>query len=48
MPTALGVFAGAITGARLAPRLRVGTLRQALVVLLVLVAGQMVWKGIGG
>lgn len=48
VPTALGVFAGAITGARLAPRLRVATLRLGLVILLVLVAGQMIWKGIGG
>jgi uncharacterized membrane protein YfcA len=48
VPTALGVFGGAVIGARLAPRLRVGTLRQALVLLLVLVAGQMAWKGIGG
>jgi hypothetical protein len=48
VPTALGVFIGAITGARLAARLRVATLRKALIILLVLVAIQMAWKGLHG
>ena len=48
VPTALGVFVGAIAGARLAVRLHVATLRKALIVLLVLVAIQMVWKGLHG
>ena len=48
VPTALGVFIGAITGARLAVRLRVATLRKALIILLVLVAIQMAWKGLHG
>jgi hypothetical protein len=46
VPTALGVFAGAISGARLAPRLRVEFLRTALIVVLVFVALQMFWKGL--
>jgi hypothetical protein len=48
VPTALGVFVGAVTGARLAARLHVATLRKALIVLLVLVAVQMAWKGLHG
>jgi len=48
VPTALGVFLGAITGARLASRLKVGVLRKGLIGLLVLVAIQMVWKGLNG
>ena len=48
VPTALGVFLGAITGARLAARLHVATLRKALIALLVLVAIQMAWKGLRG
>ena len=46
VPTALGVFVGAVAGARLAPRLRVATLRKALIVALLFVAVQMAWKGI--
>jgi len=48
VPTALGVFMGAVTGAKLAPHLRVDTLRKALIILLVFVAAQMLWKGITG
>ena len=48
VPTALGVFVGALAGVRLAARLRVETLRKALIVLLVLVAVQMAWKGLRG
>jgi uncharacterized membrane protein YfcA len=44
VPTALSVFVGAVAGARLAARMHVATLRKALIVLLVLVAIQMVWK----
>ena len=48
VPTALGVFVGAVSGARLASRIRVATLRKALIVLLVLVAIQMAWQGLHG
>jgi uncharacterized membrane protein YfcA len=48
VPTALGVFVGAMSGARLAARLRVATLRKALIVLLILIAVQMAWKGLSG
>ncbi|HIC87977.1 MAG TPA: sulfite exporter TauE/SafE family protein [Anaerolineae bacterium] len=47
VPTAMGVFLGAVGGARLAPRLRVSWLRQALVWLLVLIGIQMLLKGLG-
>jgi uncharacterized membrane protein YfcA len=45
VPTALGVFAGAVVGARLARRLPVETLRRLLILLLLGVAAQMAWKG---
>ena len=48
VPTALGVFVGALAGVRLAARLRVEALRKMLVILLVLVALQMAWKGFRG
>ena len=48
VPTALGVFVGALVGVRLAARLRVEALRKMLVILLVLVALQMAWKGLRG
>jgi uncharacterized membrane protein YfcA len=48
VPTALGVFLGAVAGVRLVPRLPVDSLRKALIVVLVLVALQMAWKGITG
>lgn len=48
VPTALGVFVGAMLGAQTAGRLRVDVLRRALIVLLILIAVQMTWKGITG
>ncbi len=48
VPTALGVFAGATIGSRLASHLRADVLRRLLIVLLVLIAMQMAWKGISG
>lgn len=45
VPTALGVFAGALTGARLAPRLRAAWIRSALILLLLFIGAQMLWKG---
>jgi len=48
VPTALGVFAGAVFGARLARRLPVDTLRRLLIGILIFVAAQMIWKGVKG
>jgi uncharacterized membrane protein YfcA len=48
VPTAVGVFVGALAGVKLAARLRVEALRKMLIVLLVLVAMQMAWKGLHG
>ena len=48
VPTALGVFVGAMLGAQVASRLRVDVLRRMLIVLLILIALQMAWKGISG
>ena len=48
LAVAIGVFAGAITGARLAPRVRADRLRMGLIGVLILVAVQMLWKGITG
>jgi uncharacterized membrane protein YfcA len=48
VPTAIGVFVGALAGVRMASRLRVEALRKMLIVLLVLVALQMAWKGLHG
>lgn len=48
VPTAIGVFLGAITGARLASHVRADRLRIALIGVLILVAVQMLWKGITG
>lgn len=47
VPTAVGVFAGALAGARLAPRLRASWIRMALILLLILMGAQMLWKGVG-
>lgn len=48
VPTAIGVFIGAVSGARLAVRLRAGLLRRLLVVLLLLIAAQMAYRGLTG
>lgn len=48
VPTAVGVFLGAIMGARIAPRIRAARLRQALVLLLFLIGVQMLIKALGG
>ena len=45
VPTAFGVFAGAIIGARLYRRIDVRSLRGILIVVLFYIAGQMIWKG---
>lgn len=48
VPTALGVFGGAVLGAQFASRMRADLLRKLLIVLLVLISIQMAWKGISG
>jgi len=47
VPTVLGVFIGAMGGCRVAPHLRVAWLRQALIMLLLIIGIQMVLKGLG-
>jgi uncharacterized membrane protein YfcA len=48
VPTALGVFAGAIVGVYILPRVRVSWLRLALIGLLVVMGVQMLVKGLHG
>jgi uncharacterized membrane protein YfcA len=48
VPTALGVFTGAMLGAQLATRMRVDVLRRLLIMLLVVIALQMAAKGFSG
>jgi len=47
-PVALGVLLGTTVGTRLLLRLRGGVIRQIFLVVLVVVAGQMIWRGIAG
>jgi len=47
IPTALGVFIGAMFGAFVLSRLRISWLRNALIILLVVIGIQMLIKGIG-
>ncbi|NLE77182.1 MAG: sulfite exporter TauE/SafE family protein [Chloroflexi bacterium] len=47
VPTAIGVFIGALSGAKIAPRLRASWLRTALILLLFFMGAQMLWKGLG-
>lgn len=47
VPTVLGVYGGAVIGTYLAPRVRVPWLRQALVVLLIVIGIQMFVHGAG-
>jgi hypothetical protein len=46
IPTALGVFSGAMLGVYILPRLRVAWLRLALIMLLVVMGAQMLWQGL--
>lgn len=48
VPTALGVFAGAILGVYILPRVRLSWLRMALIGLLVFMGVQMLAKGLQG
>ncbi len=47
IPTALGIFAGAMAGVAIMPRLRVGWLRTALVVLMIIIGVQMILHSMG-
>ena len=47
-PVALGVLLGSVAGSRLLGRLEQGAIRFVFVVILMCVAGQMLWKGITG
>lgn len=47
-PVMIGVLFGALTGARLLKRMKVGVLRQIFCVAIVLVALNMLWQGFGG
>jgi len=47
-PVALGVTAGAVTGSRLLPHLRVEPLRIVFVVILILIAAEMGWRALSG
>lgn len=46
-PVALGVLAGSLIGTRLMVRMKGSTLRVVFVPVLVIVAVQMIWKGVG-
>lgn len=46
VPTAIGVFAGAMVGVYILPRIRVAWLRFALIGLLILIGVRMLWQGL--
>jgi len=48
IPTALGIFSGAMLGVRLMSRLRVAWVRSALVVLMIFIGIQMLLHSLGG
>lgn len=48
IPTALGIFSGAMAGVRVMPRLRVQWLRTGLVGMLFLIGIHMLWQNLGG
>ena len=47
-PVAIGVLLGAVVGSRLLGRLQNATIRVVFVVVLVVIAAQMIWKGVRG
>jgi len=47
-PVVLGVVAGSMAGARILPRLKTATLRKIFALILVVVAVEMIIKGLGG
>jgi len=47
-PVALGVTAGALTGSRVLPLLKVSALRIVFVVILILIAAEMGWRAVTG
>jgi uncharacterized protein len=47
-PVALGILLGTVAGTRLLLHLRGGAIRKLFLVVLILVAGQMIWRGMQG
>ncbi|MGC2274795.1 MAG: sulfite exporter TauE/SafE family protein, partial [Candidatus Binatus sp.] len=47
-PVAIGVTAGALTGSRLLPYIKVEYLRTVFVIILVLIAAEMGWRALSG
>jgi hypothetical protein len=47
-PVAIGVTAGALTGSRFLPHLKVESLRIVFVIILVLIAAEMGWRALSG
>ena len=47
-PVAIGVTAGALTGSRVLPHLKVESLRIVFVIILVLIAAEMGWRALSG
>ncbi|HYK64221.1 MAG TPA: TSUP family transporter, partial [Patescibacteria group bacterium] len=47
-PVAIGVTAGALSGSRLLPHVKVEYLRTAFVVILLLIAAEMGWRALSG
>ena len=47
-PVAIGVLIGAVVGSKLLGRLQNATIRVVFVVVLVVIAAQMIWKGVRG
>jgi hypothetical protein len=45
-PVAAGVLLGALAGGRLLPRMRVGVLTWGFLAVMIVVAGEMLWKGL--
>jgi uncharacterized membrane protein YfcA len=45
---AIGVTAGALTGSRVLPHLKVESLRIVFVIILVLIAAEMGWRALSG
>jgi uncharacterized membrane protein YfcA len=48
LPVVLGVLAGSFVGARLLVLLHTAVLRWLFIVVIVLLAAQMIWKGLSG
>ena len=47
-PVAIGVTAGALTGSRILPHIKVEYLRTVFVIILLLIAAEMGWRALSG